>query len=147
MNKLIKIYDKTLYIQEEVIHDIFKAATIGIITLMSTVLPIHMLMNPEIIKENLYRFLLLGVGVPSLGTALTIKSIKSAIEDNRLLNEITNYFENYRKDVPVSLIEEKYEEMLDKETELNTMFEVSQDPKWTKKVNAFFLGEDVNNLR
>ncbi len=141
MNKLLKIYDNTLDAQEEVAEDIFKAAAIGIITLLSTILPINMLMNKEIIKENLYKFLLFGIGVPTLGTTLTIKNIKAAIEDNKLLNDIINYFENYRKDIPISFIEKKYKEMLDEDTELNTMIDSSPEPKWTKKLSNIYFGD------
>ena len=130
MNKLLKIYDNTLDAQEEVAEDIFKAAAIGIITLLSTILPI-----------NLYKFLLFGIGVPTLGTTLTIKNIKAAIEDNKLLNDIINYFENYRKDIPISFIEKKYKEMLDEDTELNTMIDSSPEPKWTKKLSNIYFGD------
>ena len=119
---------------------IFKAAIAGIFALSMSVVPVTMINNHEFIKENLFKFLIAGVGLPLLGYAGVIKHIRDAIKSNKYVNDIADYLDECRKDIPLSYIERECDKDDDNESEMNDMLENSKEPKFIRKFFETILG-------
>lgn len=141
MSKLAYIYGESEKAEISRIADILKASACGLLTLFSTVLPVYMLNNPELIRNNLFESILFGIGGFTLFGAGTIKFIRDYKKDNNDSNKYFNQLEKERIDIPMSLIRRKYREMCDEGTEFNKMIKNSNDSQYLEKFCTKVMGK------
>lgn len=146
MDKLVGIYNLASDVEMERKIDILKCATCGILTLLSTILPIYMLNNVDTLKQNIFNFVMFGVLTPVLLGLATVKNIYNYKLDNESSILIQKYFDKMRKDIPESLIEEEAERR-QSEKEYNEIYKYSKDPKLVRKLNNVILGQDFGKNR
>ena len=134
MEKLTNIYGAYLNHSDDAFNHIALTALSACAMAATAAVSVHMIGNPELIKENLLRFSILGVCVPVGTMYSSIYNIKKFIFEKKLANKVLDCLNKERMDIPLEMIVEEYEKKCDEDDELNKMIDVSQDPKIIRKI-------------